>query len=72
MVSLVNGTINPRGGEGGDRRIKGFEVWFSTPYGLYQFLDRAIQKCVESDLEPELCIKPVVVAVGENDICEVI
>lgn len=46
--------------------IAKFEVWFSTPFGIEPELDKAIEACASRDLDPEICIKPTPVAVGEE------
>lgn len=52
--------------------IKQFTVWFITPMGLIERIDDAIEKCKESDMDPELCIVPVPVAIDEAGRYEVI
>lgn len=52
--------------------IAGFEVWFSTPFGLTTSLDDAIARCNNNDILPELNISPVAVAVTSTRRYEVV
>lgn len=46
--------------------IKTFEVWFRTPFGLHTNLDQAL-KCLEGrDMEPQLTIVAVPVAISDS------
>ncbi len=47
--------------------ITQFQVWFQVPTkGLLPNLEDAIKICEGLDLDPNLCIVPVPVAVGQN------
>lgn len=48
-------------------KITGFEVWFSTPRGLSKNIDEAVKVCNSLDCNPELAIKPVSVAVTDQE-----
>lgn len=68
MVDLKNQTIilekrtNP---------IERWEVWFMTPFGLCDDFETAKQRLKDNDLDPDLCIVPVPVAIS-GDIYEVV
>lgn len=68
MVNLVAKRIDVNGQ---DVPIKEFVVWFQTPFGLFNTLEKAAQACSSRDLLPELCVKPVAVAVGFEGVYEV-
>lgn len=72
MISLTDNTITPPQSPGEPLPITAFEVWFQTPVGLSSNLETAVSRCQELDLEPELAIKPVAVAVHSNLIYEVL
>lgn len=46
--------------------ITHFDVWFQTPFGLYETVEEAIKKCEDTDLLPLTCVVPVPVAVSET------
>ena len=46
--------------------IKSFEVWFSTPFGLCKQVEEAVESCKSRDIDPELGVKAVSVAVTET------
>lgn len=46
--------------------LKRWEVWYQTPFGLHELYDEAYQRCVDNDLSPQLIIRPVAVAVGDD------
>ncbi len=46
--------------------IKQFNVHFQTPFGLCASLEQAVLACKSRDIDPELNIRPVVVAEGET------
>ena len=51
--------------------INHWETWFQTPVGLFTELDLAIKRMQELDLDPELIIRPVAVAVSSDGYYEV-
>ena len=53
-------------------KIMKWDVWFVTPFGLATSLDQAVARCIESDLDPEMCIKPVPVALAEDGSYELV
>lgn len=66
MYSLKNRTIN-------NRPIEKFEVWFQVPFaGLMRSIDDAIQACLDQDLNPDMCVVSVPVAIAEEGDYEVI
>lgn len=42
--------------------LTSFETWFQTPRGVCMTLAQAMQVCTNMDLDPELAIRPVPVA----------
>jgi hypothetical protein len=52
--------------QGKKEPITSFQVWFQTPFGLYEELEEAIKKCEDTDLHPLTCVVPVPVAVSET------
>ncbi len=46
-----------------DERITSWEVWFRTPFGLCKTLHEANEVVAKHDLDPDLAIVPVPVAV---------
>lgn len=63
MVSYEYRTITIRGES---QTIKEFVAAFATPFGICDTVEQAIQACKSRDMDPELNIKPVVLAVGET------
>lgn len=61
-INLETETIELDGME----RIMRWEVWFQTPFGLYQELQKAKERCMVDDFDFNLCITPVAVAVSKN------
>ena len=61
MYNLKEKTLN-------NQPIEKFEVWFMIPlYGLVKTLDDAIKLCDEQELDHQLCINPIPVAIrGET------
>lgn len=55
MIDLARNLIQ-QGNEG--EEIIGWEVVFMTPFGWFDDLNKAAQRCIASDLEPNLCIVP--------------
>lgn len=50
--------------------IKKWEVWFRIPFGLVQGHEEAVRLCEEANLNPEMTILPVPVAIGTAGIYE--
>jgi hypothetical protein len=46
--------------------IREWAVWFLSPFGLHANLKDAIEKCQQADLDPEILIQPVAVALDED------
>lgn len=61
MIDIITGKIKVNGEE---EQILRYAVWFSTPFGLFEFADDAIQRVALADLDPHLNVRPVSVAVG--------
>lgn len=63
MISFEYGTLIF-----GDKteQIKNFKVHFQTPFGLCESMEQAVGACKSRDMDPELNIRPVVVAEGET------
>lgn len=47
--------------------IIGFDVWFMTPFGLTDDYESAVKRLVADDMDVELCLKPVAVAITETN-----
>ena len=47
--------------------IVDFAVYFSTPRGIASDLDVAIGVCVDANLDPELHVRPVAVALTDKE-----
>lgn len=47
-----------------EERIKKWEVWFHTPWGLCPSIHDAVEACKKADIDPEMAIIPTPVAVG--------
>lgn len=52
--------------------ITKWQVWFQTPFGIYDNLPDAAERCKTADLEPDMNIVPVPVAInkyGQPEVC---
>ncbi len=49
-----------------DERIKRWEVWLQTPFGLCQNLHEAVELMKKHDLDPRLTISAVSVAISDT------
>lgn len=56
--AIVRGEVN--------ERIKRWDVWFQTPFGLCTTLDEAVAKVKELDMNPNMVIIPIPIAVSES------
>lgn len=67
MVDLKNRiiTINGR-----NHKIIKFDVWWHGPMGFYTEIDEAITAAEVLELDPNLTIRAIPVAVAENDVYE--
>jgi hypothetical protein len=50
-----------------DDKILRWTVWFQTPFGLYGDLTIAVKQCQKNDIDPDLGIQPVPVALLNED-----
>ncbi len=50
----------------GHTKIQGWVVWFLCPFGLYEHLEEAVIRCQECDIDPNLGISPVPVAIWKS------
>lgn len=48
-----------------EARITEWRVGFQSPFGWSFDLQDAIKRCIESDLNPDICIRPVAVAISD-------
>lgn len=64
MIDLANGHLVRMQTE---HPIKKWVVWFMTPFGVTPSLEEASGKCIKADLDPDLNITPVAVAVDNTD-----
>lgn len=53
-------------------QIKQWTVAFMTPFGLYDTLKEAVERVSPNDLDPQMCVIPVVLAIGENGYQEIV
>lgn len=51
--------------------IVDFVVGFETPFGLFETLEGAVEKCKSLDMDPTLLIQPVVVIKDATDRYEI-
>lgn len=49
-----------------------WEVWFQTPMGVTDDLAIAVGMCTDNDMPAQLVIRPVAVAIAEDETYEVI
>jgi hypothetical protein len=63
MINLLNQQLEHNFGFAD---IQSWEVWFMTPFGVTPNLKEANEKCIAKDLEPDLVVTPVAVAIGNN------
>lgn len=68
MISIKDNEITFMGKR---YQILEWRVWFITPFGLYQGRQDAIDRVIKSNMDPELVIVPVAVALGPDGIYEV-
>lgn len=53
--------------------VKAYQVWWTTPLGIFPKKEDAIQRIKALDLDPNLVVRGIVVAVTDNpDVYEVI
>lgn len=64
MVSLEEGVIALNGKT---HKIKSFEVWFLTPFGLVTTLPEAITVCSDANISTTTNIRAVPVAVSNDE-----
>lgn len=64
MILLRSNEIGPAPGL--MKPIREWAVWFLSPFGLHANLKDAIEKCQQADLDPEILIQPVAVALDED------
>lgn len=67
MINLVDKIVELKDSKG---NITSFEVWWVTPFGMFDKLDEAIVRLKEIDLDPNLILKPIVVAICDNGLYE--
>lgn len=75
MISLLNGFIvdlNRDREHCGARQIISWAVWFRTPVGLHSELESAVEWCKENDMNPDLMIIPVPVALADDGTYEAV
>lgn len=63
MISKINKTVTI---SGKTEPIIRFQVMFQTPFGLMDNLDDAVLRTAASDMDAELAVVPVSVAVCET------
>ena len=63
MVNYNTKTIELNGKLEDIRRV---EVWYRTPFGLIVGLEEAVKILTDAGLEPNLCIVPVPVFIGDT------
>lgn len=70
MISLLESSIHDVHER--SRTIDRWAVWFRTPVGLHSELSAAINWCTKNDMNPDLMIVPVPVAVAANGMYEAV
>lgn len=66
MINLENGKMSVDGDNWFP--IEQWETWFQTPFGVCQHLGPAVRSCKQRDLDPDLVIIPVAVAIAGNNV----
>lgn len=61
MFNLSDNTAGPNG-----KKIKSWSVWFQTPFGLFTNLEEAVIKVQNHEMDPDLAIIPLPVALTED------
>lgn len=49
-----------------DEKIKRWEVWFQTPFGVCKSLDEAVALMEKNDLDPRMTITAISVAITDS------
>jgi hypothetical protein len=52
--------------------VQRYEVWFQSPWGLIPSRSEAVEHCLAHDMDPESVLIPVSVAVGPDNLYEVV
>lgn len=52
--------------------ISRWEVWFMTPFGVCNQLGQAVRAVKARDMEPDMVIVPVTVAISSNNDVEIV
>jgi hypothetical protein len=68
MIDLKSNTIRYRNKI---HNIDHWEVWFQTPWGLFDDRLGAVERCLANDVDPDSNVVPVAIALAEGDIYEV-
>lgn len=63
-VILINDGLLRLGEQ--EQRIDKWEVWFHTPWGMCRSAGEAIEACKAAEIDPEVAIVPMPVAVGSS------
>lgn len=70
MINLENGKITVNGDDW--EPIDHWEVWFMTPFGILSNSNHASKACKSNDMDPNMSVIPVPVAVSKSGIVEVV
>lgn len=68
MIDLSNGHLVRRGTQ---IPIVKWETWFQTPFGITPDREEAVRRCTEAEIDPEVNVTPVPVALGSDGSNEV-
>lgn len=61
---MVNMATNEIGIKDDIFNIEKWQVWFMTPFGLYETQSQAVERVKAADLDPDSTIVPVPVAIS--------
>jgi hypothetical protein len=70
MINLESGKMTVNGEDW--YPIARWEVWFMTPFGVCKDLGPAVRLLKGRDLEPDMTIVPVTVAISQNNDVEIV
>lgn len=70
MINLENGKMTVDGENWSP--IDRWEVWFMTPFGIVNSPTQAAKACGSNNMDPNMTIIPVTVAISKNNDVEVV
>lgn len=72
IIDPITQTAILRVRQGLESPVVKWAVWFQTPMGVVDDLAMAIGMCTQNDMPAQLVIRPVPVAIAEDDSYEVL